>query len=49
MSTGREVGYLFCAVAEARRQVAQDPDRRVVESEVRPQGLHRAGGLSLSL
>ena len=60
MSTGRQVDYLFWAVAEARRQRARDQDRPAAESPARPQGSYRVGdgfvtewqsaeGLSLSL
>ena len=43
MSTGRQVDHLVWAIAEARRQRAEDQDRRLVESEVRPQGSYRVG------
>ena len=36
MTTGRQVDYLLWAAAEARRQRAQEVDRRAVEPDVQP-------------
>ena len=60
MSTGRQVDYLFWAVAEARRLRTAEEDGRAVEPDVRGREPYRLGdgfvtewqspeGVSLSL